>query len=89
MTFAPEDEEDQATLLIREIRQKYLTWLEGACPNPRFFRNTKEDMTGQVLGKIVEDDDLADRWERGLGESMSDPKQWLAMQEVEQGRSNK
>ena len=46
-------------------------------------------MTGQVLGKIVEDDDLADRWDRGLGESMSDPKQWLALQEVEQGRSNK
>ena len=37
MTFAPGDEEDQATLLIREIRQEYLTWLEGACPHPQFF----------------------------------------------------
>ena len=58
MTFAPEDEEDQATLLIREVRQNYLTWLENAL-TPDVLQDIKEDLTGQVLGQMVEDDYLA------------------------------
>ena len=58
MTFAPEDEEDQTTLLIREVRQNYLMWLEHAL-TPEVLQAIREDLTGQVLGQIVEDDYLS------------------------------